>query len=210
MKKIIVYLGVMAAAAIAFTGCVKSEIATPETVVKEGIPFEFTASSLKTRTINDMEATYWATGDAVNLFHQECGVEDAEYVSDGQFTTDVASEDEAYEAKFTGTLAEGFDKTKTYNWYAFYPYTKQMTTPANTSAGYVYIGSRSDQSQTQEGNNSMAHIAGKNYPIAGVAQKISGDEKLSVSMYHLTSLLKVKVTNGTDSPITVSEVSFSE
>lgn len=204
MKKNIFSLGVLAAAAIALVGCAKTETNVPE-VKGTGIPFEFTATSAVTKTTNDTEATNWVAGDKVNLFHAELGGTAITYVSDGAFT---AATDGA-EVKFTGTLAEGFDPDGTYNWYAFYPYTSQITTPANRDAGYVYIGGRSDRAQTQKGNDSMDHIAGNNYPIAGIAEKISGSEKLSIAMTHLTSLLEVSVINGTSEPITVTDIAFT-
>lgn len=204
MKKNIFSLGVLAAAAIALAGCAKTETNVPE-VRGAGIPFEFTATSAVTKTTNDTEATKWVAGDKVNLFHAELGGTDIKYVSDGAFT---AATDGA-EVKFTGTLAEGFDPEGTYNWYALYPYTSQVTTPANREAGYVYLGCRSDKTQTQKGNDSMDHIAGNNYPIAGIAEKVPGSNKLSIAMTHLTSLLEVEVTNGTSDPITVTDIAFT-
>ena len=204
MKKNIFSLGVLAAAAIALVGCAKTETNVPE-VKGTGIPFEFTATSAVTKTTNDTEATDWVAGDQVNLFHELLGGTTSTYVSDGAFT---AATDGA-EVKFTGTLAEDFDPEGTYNWYALYPYTSQVTTPANYEAGYVYLGCRSDRTQTQKGNDSMDHIAGNNYPIAGIAEKISGSEKLSIAMTHLTSLIEVRVTNGTSDPITVTDIAFT-
>lgn len=204
MKKNIFSLGVLAAAAIALVGCAKTETNVPE-VKGTGIPFEFTATSAVTKTTNDTEATNWVAGDKVNLFHAELGGTAITYVSDGAFT---AATDGA-EVKFTGTLAEGFDPEGTYNWYAFYPYTSQITTPANRDAGYVYIGGRSDGAQTQKGNDSMDHIAGKNYPIAGIANKLPGSEKPTIKMKHLSSLIEVSVINGTSDPITVTDIAFT-
>ena len=187
-------------------GCAKTETNVPE-VKGTGIPFEFTATSAVTKTTNEYEATHWEAGDKVNLFHAELGgtTEALDYVSDGAFTAATA----AAEVKFTGTLAEGFDPEGTYNWYALYPYTSQVTTPANRSAGYVTVGSKHNGTQTQKGNDNTRHIAGNNYPIAGIVEKISGSEKLSITMTHLTSLIEVAVTNGTSDPITVTDISFT-
>ena len=204
MKKNIFSLGVLAAAAIALAGCAKTETNVPE-VKGTGIPFEFTATSAVTKTTNDGLDTYWKAGDQVNLFHAELGGTAITYVSDGAFT---AATDGA-EVKFTGTLAEGFDPEGTYNWYAFYPYTSQITTPANHNKGWVTVGSEANSSQTQKGNGNMDHIAGSNYPIAGIVEKISGSKKLSITMTHLTSLIEVAVTNGTSDPITVTDISFT-
>lgn len=201
MKKNIFSLGVLAAAAIALAGCAKTESNVPE-AKGSGIQFEFTATSAVTKTTNDQEATDWVAGDKVNLFHAVTGTTD--YVNDNAFT---ASEDGA-EVLFTGELGEALDDSGNYDWYALYPYTSQVTTPANRTAGYVYVGSRSDRTQTQEGNDSMDHIAGTNYPIAGIAQKVPADAKPSIAMRHLTALLEIDVVNQTTEPITVTDIAF--
>lgn len=195
-------LSALAVAAIAFTGCSKNDTGMKEI---EKTDFSVTLNGVNTKTTNDGMKTLWASNDAINLFHNVAGESDPVYVSDGQFKTSEAGAT----ATFTGTLAEGFDDTKTYNWYAFYPYTKQITTPANTSAGYVTVGSSAKGNQTQTGNSSTAHISGKNYPIAGVASKLSGDEKPSIQMRHLSSLVEVEVENKTSEAITVSGVSLT-
>ena len=201
MKKNLFSLGVLAAAAIALAGCAKTESNVPE-VKGTGISFEFIATGAMTKTTNDGEATNWVAGDQVNLFHAVAG--ETEYVNDNAFT---ASED-GTEVKFTGELAEALDASSSYDWYAFYPYTSQVTTPANTTAGYVYLGSRSDRSQIQNGNSNLDHIAGANYPIAGIATDVAGDETPSISMVHLSSLIEVTVNNKTANPITVTDISF--
>ena len=195
-------LSALAVAAIAFTGCSKNDTGMKEI---EKTDFSVTLNGVNTKTTNDGMKTLWAANDAINLFHNVAGEDTPAYVSDGQFNTSAAGAT----ATFTGTLATGFDETKTYNWYAFYPYTKQITTPANTSAGYVTVGSTAKGNQTQKGNNSTAHISGKNYPIAGVASKISGDERPVIQMRHLSSLVEVEVENKTSNPITVSGISLA-
>lgn len=196
-------LSALAVAAIAFSGCSKSDEGMTPTQKKD---FSVVLSGASTKTTNSNMSTLWAADDAINLIHSVAGEETPTYVSDGQFTTT----DAGATATFTGTLADGFDDTKTYNWYAFYPYTSQIKTPANTSSGYAYIGGRSDRAQTQTGNNSTAHISGTNYPIAGVANKLAGTEKPVINMRHLSSLVAVKVTNGLKSdPITVTNVSIT-
>ena len=194
-------LSALAVAAIAFTGCSKDDTGMKEI---ENNDFQVTLTGVNTKTSNNGMKTLWVAKDAINLFHNVAGESDPNYVNDSLFKTST----DGATATFTGTLKD-FDETKTYNWYAFYPYTKQITTPANTSAGYVTVGSGAKNSQTQTGNNSTAHISGKNYPIAGVASKISGDERPVIQMRHLSSLVEVEVENKTSDAITVSGVSLT-
>lgn len=194
-------LSALAVAAIALLGCNKVE---EENIVpqKNGIPFEFTASGVDTKTTNDGVHTNWKSGDQVNLFHAVAG--STTYVSDGAFTADA----DGASVKFTGTLA-GELTAANYDWYAIYPYSSYVTTPASTTAGYLTVGSYATGSQSQTGNSSMAHLAGKNYPVAGKVLGLAKDGKPSIAMTHLTSVVAVKVTNGTANPITVSKVSFT-
>ena len=196
-------LSALAVAAIAFTGCSKSDEGMPEVNKKD---FSVTLSGVSTKTTNEGVSTLWSANDAINLFHVKLGGTAYEYVNDGKFTTAAAGAT----ATFTGELGEELDPEGAYSWYAFYPYVSQKIDPENTTAGYTYVGGRSDRAQTQTGNNSTAHISGTNYPVAGVCEKISGTEKPVITMRHLSSLVAVKVTNGLKAdPITVTKVSIT-
>ncbi len=196
-------LGALAVAAVALSGCSKNDEGMPEVQKKD---FSVTLSGVSTKTTNDGMSTLWAANDAINLFHAALGGEEMTYVSDGKFSTSQSGNT----AVFTGDLEASFDETKTYNWYAFYPYVSQKTDPESTSAGYTYVGGRSDRAQIQKGNNNTEHIAGTNYPIAGVMEKVAGTEKPVIYMRHLSSLVAVKVTNGLKAdPITVTNVSIT-
>lgn len=195
-------LSALAVAAIALLGCNKVE---EENIVpqKNGIPFEFTASGVDTKTATDGVHTTWVSGDKVNLFHAVAG--STSYVSDGAFTANA----DGASVTFTGTLG-GELTADNYDWYAIYPYNSNNSTPKNTGTkGYVIIGSTATDSQTQTGNSDITHIAGNNYPVAGKVLGVSKDGKPSIAMSHLTSIIAVKVTNGTTAPITVSSVSFT-
>ena len=206
MRKTIFTLGLMLAAALSLTNCTKNEETnfTPE--VKT--PFELYAN-LESRTTNDGMETKWADGDKINVFHAVAGT--TEYVHDtpydevakvgNPFVTDASG-------LFKGTLAQELDQTKSYDWYACYPYTSFAETPANTSNGYVYIGGRSDTPQLQNGNSNMAHIAGTNYPLYGIAKDIPASEKPAITMSHAASLVKFNVTNTLDEEITVTSIKF--
>ena len=195
-------LGALAVAAVALSGCSKNDAGMKEIGNKD---FSVTLTGANTKTTNDGLATLWAANDAINLFHNQAGESEPVYVNDGKFTTSAAGAT----ATFSGTLAEEIDESKAYNWYAFYPYTSQVETPANTSKGYVTVGSGAKLTQTQNGNNSTAHISGKNYPVAGVLAKIPGSENPVIQMKHLSSLVAVTVENQTDAPITVSSISMT-
>ena len=204
MRKTIFTLGLMLAAALSLTNCTKNEEVNITPEVK--VPFELYAN-LESRTTNSGMSTLWANGDQINVFHAEEGsnayVNDTPYV-DGAgtpFVTDATG-------LFKGTLAGELDQTKKYDWYACYPYTSHVVSPANTSTGYVYIGGRSDTPQVQKGNSNMAHIAGTNYPLYGVAKSVPAYEKPAITMAHAASLVKFNVTNTLDEEITVTSIKF--
>ena len=199
MKKQIKIWGMMLAAAFTFTNCIKEEVQAPE--VSEGNLFEIVASTVDTKTVNDGFSTNWVAGDQINLFHAV--TESENYVSDGSFSI---SETGLASSIFTGTINGEFDPEEEYDWYAFYPYSSYIKTPANTSAGYMTVGSSASGSQTQTGNNSMAHIAGPNYPIAGFVCTVPANDKPVITMAHLSSLLEINVTNTTEEPLTVTDV----
>lgn len=200
MKKIISW-GMMLAAAFTLTNCAK-EINNPnEQPESAGYPFEIVASTVDTKTVNDGMSTKWAEGDQINLFHAV--TDGTTYSDDKAFkVTDVEG------GKFSGTLTGTLDPQEEYDWYAFYPYTSLITTPANKST-YVTVASKTSGVQTQNGNNSMAHIAGANYPLAGKAYATSAGSTPELKMNHVTSLLEVVVTNATEEPLTVTEIIFN-
>ena len=177
MRKTIFTLGLMLAAALSLTNCSKNEevdfTPAPENT------FELYAN-VESRTINDGMTTKWAAGDQINVFHAVAGT--TAYVNDTPYD-EVAKEGNPFvtdaSGLFKGSLAETLDQTKSYDWYAIYPYSSLITTPANKTAGFVYIGGRSDTPQVQNGNNSTAHIAGKNYPLVGVAKAVPASVKRS-------------------------------
>lgn len=184
--------------AFALTNCTQ-EIENPaQQPESAGYPFEIVASTVDTKTVNDGMHTKWAANDQINLFHAVTG--GTTYVNDKAFkVTDVES------GKFSGTVTGELDSQEEYDWFAFYPYTSQISTPAN-KASYVTVASKSGSAQTQNGNNSMAHIAGANYPLAGNAYATAAGSTPELKMSHITSLLEVVVTNAMDEPLTVTEI----
>lgn len=189
------------AAMLTLTNCTE-QIDAPVEPAK--VPFEIIASTVETKTsAGDNLSTVWTEGDALNVFHVFAGNEG--YQNDGKFEL---TGDNTFKGELSGT----FEDEDCYNWYALYPYNKNVTTPANTGdKGYVTVGSGASASQIQIGNNSMSHIAGPNYPLAGVAEDVEyyAGEPLEINMSHLSSLIEFVVTNDTKEPLTVSNISFT-
>lgn len=199
MKQFFSYLGASLAAIAALVSCNK-EIEAPVEDLKGGVPFEICASADDTKTTIDGFDTKWVADDAINLFHAEA--DSKTYISDGQFTITSAN---LAANKFTGALAAKLE-AGSYDWYALYPYSMDVTTPASTSPGYVTVGGTS---QTQTGNNSTAHLCGVSCPLYGVAKAVASDIAPSIVMNHLASIIEVNVTNNSPQDLTVSSVSFT-
>ena len=193
------------AAAFTLTNCNK-EIAEPKAPVTEGIPFEIVAATADTKTENNGLYTKWTTGDALNVFHAEAGSID--YGSNDQFTYAEGSTN-----KFTGKLTTGLDASKSYDWYALYPVNDKaeyvITTPAGSTDGdgWAYIGHKSGA--TQNGYNSTAHLAETLCPLYGVVKSVDASTPVSFNMKHIASVVKIVVTNESESPLTVTSVTFT-
>lgn len=203
MKQYLSYLGASLAAIAALASCNKELGATVEDL-KSGVPFEISASAVDTKTSIDGFTTSWVANDAINLFHAEAG-STTNYTSDGEFTIAAGDLDAK---KFKGTLASALE-AGSYDWYAFYPYSKYNKTPAGSSQsdfGFTTIGGTS---QTQTGNNSTAHLCGKPCPLYGVATGVASNVAPSIKMNHLASIVEVNVTNNSGNELTVSSVSFT-
>ena len=203
MKKYLSCLGASLVAIAALSSCNK-ELTDPNEGIKGGIPFEITAASVDTKTAIDGFATSWVANDAINLFHAEAR-STTNYTSDGEFK--ITAETLA-ENKFKGTLASALT-AESYDWYAFYPYSKYNITPAGSSQsdfGFTTIGGTS---QTQTGNNSTAHLCGKPCPLYGIATAVASDVAPSIVMNHLASIVEVNVTNNSGEDLTVTSVSFT-
>lgn len=209
MRKQILTLGAICAAAFTLTNCNK-EIAEPQAPVTGGTDFEIIATTADTKTANNGLNTVWATGDALTVFHAVAG--STTYGSNDEFTYSGADN------KFTGKLATGLDASKSYDWYAMFPYSSYIKTPTNSDkGGYVYIGERSDQTQIQTGNDSKAHLIYgasnqtglRNCPLYAVAKGVAASATPTFTMKQLASIVEVNVTNTNTAPLTVSTVSFT-
>lgn len=200
MRKSFVYAAGLMCLALSITDCQK-ELVDQTTLASEP-NFELFAQPVTTKTANVGLDTRWVAKDAINVFHAEAG--STTYVIDNQFTVkDIET------GRFDGKVSTSLSADKSYDWYAFYPYTSLITTPDNTASGYCYIGSRADASQTQTGDDNMSHICGSNYPLYGIAKNVNASDVPSIQMQHLTSVIKIVVTNSTEEELTLNSVSFT-
>lgn len=191
------------AASLSLTNCTEKIEGPIAPATPAGIPFEISAD-ISTKTTNEGLATKWAEGDAINLFHAVAG--NTDYVSDNDFTLDATRV-----GVFTGNLTGELDASTSYDWYAIYPYNQALETPANnaTTAKYFYVGGRSDTPAVQNGNNSTSHLVDRYAPLWGNAKNVASNDKPSMTMQHLASVVAVKVTNTTEEPLTVNSVAFT-
>lgn len=188
------------ASSLVFTNCTKeAQDIAPE------VAGEFTiVASSSTKTTNDGLGTKWAANDDINLFHAEAGT--TAYKNDKEFSISAA---DLTDGKFKGTLAAALESDKSYDWYATYPYSSYITTPANTAKGYSYIGCRSDAVQTQVESNNLSHIAGTNYPLYGKATGVSASDVPAITMKPAFSVVEIKVKNTTAEKLSVSDIAFT-
>lgn len=204
MKKLSLFLGMALAVSLSLTNCTEKIEGPIAPATPAGIPFEISAD-ISTKTTNAGLKTIWAKGDAINLFHAEAGM--TEYESDNDFKLDATRD-----GVFTGSLAGGgLNPSKSYDWYAIYPYNKNVTTPAATNKGYIFLGQTATRGfrTIQEGNDSKAHLCGAALPLYGVAKGLASDVKPSIAMNNLASVVAVKVKNTTTEPLVVKSVSFT-
>ena len=204
MKKNFITIGMTLISALFITtNCAKEEVSiVNEETRSEAVSFKLNVSAQETRTTTEDGATIkWDTGDAINVFHAVTG--STEYGSNDKFTL-------AEGTTFNGELKDGaLDESKTYDWYVMYPYVSYITTPANTSTGYTTVGSSASGSQTQNGNDDKAHLAGTSIPLYGKTTGVAATETPSITLKQAVAVVKVHVTNSSDEPLTVTDVAFT-
>ena len=208
MKKYFNYLGIIAAAAMTLVSCAKeADNFTAEEPIKDGGEFTIVANPA-TKTVatpTALGATIaWDDDDTMNLYHAENG--SSTYSVDGEFTIDSAN---PASGTFTGTVSGTLSESKTYDWYAFYPYVKAKDSPASTDKGYTAVGSKTNATQAQTGSDSKAHLSGNDYPLYGKVTGVAYNETPVFEMHHLCSYLEVVVTNNATEELVVNEVTFT-
>ena len=197
MKKSFLFAGLAVIAAL--TACDKAEIAVSEPAAGRTVSIFANPADDDTKTANDGLHTTWAEGDALNVFAAPAGT--TTYGDNLQFTLA-----EKAAGKFYGTASLTEDA---YDWYVLYPYNKKITTPGTQTEGYTEIGSKASSQQTQEGNDSKAHLAGTGFPLYGQVKNVAKDVEAVVPMHHLVSVVAVKVKNGTAAPVKINQIVFT-
>lgn len=195
MKKIFSIASLLLVAALAFTSCSKDENNAPEESVNKSFSIVANLNDTKV-TIDNALKSSWSDGDQMNVFHAAAGT--TTYTNDNAFSY--------AEGRFTGELGTALTDGASYDWYAFYPFSSHIKTPANTSSGYMPVGSNAGVAQVQNGNDNPAHIAGSNYPLVGKVENVANNVVPSVTMKHVCSYAKVVVTNTLSEPIKVSKI----
>lgn len=196
MKKFILSLGLIAAA-FCLTNCSQNDdfVTTEQT---PSTPFELFAPI--TKTTNDGLNTLWTEGDDLTVFHAESGT--TGYVENDAFTLADAST-----GRFTGNLV-GELTAESYDWYVTYPYYKSFTNPGAGHANTIGCTATTGK-QTQNGNNSSAHISGKYLPLIGVAKGVAAGETPAITLRNAASFAKFTITNKLSEPITITSVAMT-
>lgn len=196
MKKAILRLGMALVTALAVLSCTAEFKPFAEAEESSCVIY---AGLAGTKTANAGMKTVWVDGDALNVFHAPSGT--AEYSGNSKFVVSDVSAGIFETGSLQGTPSDVND------WYAIYPYAERIKTPASKNSGYTMIGSH--KGLVQKGYGSMAHLGGTACPLYGVAEGVSGSDVPSMEMNHLSSVLKVRVTNNSGSPAAITEVAFT-
>ena len=196
MKKMI-WMG-LSVAVLAFTQCTKNEeaVVSPEGAAN----FELQAEVVEGRTVAEGMSTQWATADVMKVWYGEGST----YTNCGEFTL---PEDKVAAGLFSGTLPAEYDATKAYDWYAVYPYSTANYEEAGTPALMTMLIGTNIQRQTA-GYNSIAHISGSVAPLYGVAKGVEAGARPQLPMKHLTTLVKIVVTNLEEEALEVRDITM--
>lgn len=193
-KEIINKFLVLAAVALgSFTACQKELL--PDASIAGENAFEIQAVPDESKTVNDGLYTRWATGDQIAVMH--CASSASEYGMDGAFTLSNSET-----GSFLGTVSGTLTPSVNYKWFAFYPYDAAMK--QHVSDAVLAVGG----TQTQSGNGSKAHLAGKAFPLYGKTTA-KGSDLPVVTMSHVASIVEFTVTNHSGSSFSVNEIALT-
>ena len=198
MKKYSLLMGLMCAA-LSITSCSKDNTETFDK--PKGYEFELYAAP-QTRTEVDGLDMKWSANDAMNVFHAPTGT--TNYSDNDQFTvSDIEG------GVFKGTITDTeFDPNGTYDWYAVYPYSKYMASPAESNSGsYFVVGSKNINTQQQTGIDNQAHICGENIPLYGKATGVTESPRLE--MHHIATLFRINVNNTGSADLNVTGITLT-
>ena len=194
MKKTIIPL--MAIAAFA-TACQVEDLNEANQGQQNGELFTIEAAiTPSTKTSLTVEAdSYKVDWDADDALSVVAKYSEGSY-SDNKFTKGEGN-------TFSGTVTNPGDITELNVVYPYDDYIKDIDSEGYFN-GYVYFGSRSDESQNQTGLNSAAHINGPLYGYATVSS-----ENTVVQMKHASTLFEINVTNNSGIDINVSNIKLT-
>ncbi|MBR3845963.1 MAG: fimbrillin family protein, partial [Alistipes sp.] len=197
MKKMIL-TGLLSVSLLALTQCTKSE--EEAFAPMQGSKAELQADVVSSRTIAEGLTTSWAADDAMKVWIGE----GESYINCGEFTLPEANLSTGI---FTGTMPDSYDAAKSYDWYAVYPYASaNYDVAANPDKVTMLVGTNI-QRQTG-GYNSNAHIADAVAPLYGVTKGVEAGERPQLQMKHLTTLVKIVVTNLDEEPLEVEKIAI--
>ncbi len=197
MKKMI-WTGVLSVALLTLTQCTKSD--EEVTLPNNSSNFELQANLAESRTVANGLSTAWAANDAMKVWIGE----EHSYTNCGEFTL---SEENLSTGIFTGTLPTNYDATKSYDWFALYPYSSANYDASGTPQQTTMMIGTNIQRQTG-GYNSIAHIAGSVAPLYGVTKSAAFGARPAVQMKHLSTLVKVVVKNLDEAPVEVAKIAI--
>lgn len=208
MKKSFMILGATLLA-LAAVGCQNDAIdegntpVTPdEPIVEEPAEVVLHATLPESRTtLNADYSVEWKAGDILTVFQTVANETPAEWTN-YKFTI-VANENEEYDGTFKPDegVVVPFENDVTYDWYVCSPYRSELKKPTgeNREAGYFPIGTA-----TQEGYNNSDHIASMDIMVG----KAEGTRTPSVALKHLAVLHKFTVTNNSDQPTIITQLTI--
>ena len=192
MKKIFALAGLVTAAVISLTNCQPKELGTDVPAAGKTVLIKASMDA-DTKTTADGMSTLWAEGDKINLFYG------SSYTSLGEVT--IADGVGTKQATFQVTDAP----SGSVKWYAIYPYSSKLETPAEQTASFTYIGDT--RGLNQDGWDNTGALCGTVCPLYGIAEGTA--EEVNLPMKHLASAIELNITNNTGSEIIVNSVTVT-
>ena len=188
------------AAAMVLAGCQVTDLDENKAVSGETFKLVAEISSTKTAFTPDDLKVEWDADDALSVIACDAGT-----YSGYRFVRSVSGGN-VFESEGDFALTETMTGLS-----VIYPYSENLTSISDgNTVATVIVGASAGQSQTQTGAGSGTHI---DAPLCGyldLSGHTAGTEaSTSVSMQHITSLIEVKVKNGTESAISVSNITLS-
>ena len=145
----------------------------------------------------------WSEGDLINVFHNVSG--ESKLISDGVVYYNAKSEDDPND--FIGKLGESLKKGYTYDWYVFYPCTKDLSIVNNEAP--VTFGSKANGHQYQNGYDNIAHLGGKYMPLYGNVTGVEEGKTPNVELSHLASVIEINLSSCMPDPVEITEIKLT-